>query len=72
MTTDLPEVLLLDDVARLLRTSPRTIRRQMVAGTFPLAPLPWSVDRKTRWSREVVLAALRTGVVSRQAWRKTA
>lgn len=44
------DVLFVDDIARLMRTSPRTVRRRLAAGTFPLRPLP-SIDKRERFSR---------------------
>ena len=54
---DLPLVLFIDDVARLLGTSTRTIHRSLRARTFAIPVRP-SVDRKPRWSRAAVLAFL--------------
>lgn len=45
--------LLLADVARVLRTSPSTIRRRVQAGTFPIPPLP-GIDNRLRWSGPVI------------------
>lgn len=47
---DLPEVLFIDDVAKLFRCSPSTIRRRLRGGVFPVAPLP-GIDKRLRWSR---------------------
>jgi hypothetical protein len=44
------EVLLIGDMAKLLRTSVRTIKRQLRAGTFFIPELP-TVDYRHRWSR---------------------
>ncbi len=49
----LPEVLLLDDVATVLRCSPTTIKRRLRAHTFPVAPLA-GIDRRLRWSKTAV------------------
>lgn len=57
---DLPRVLLLEDMARLLRCSTATIKRRVRAGVFPV-PLLSGVDKKYRWSREPVLSWLATG-----------
>ena len=46
---DLPELALLDDVARLLRCLPSTIRRRVRGGVFPVPPLP-GVDNRARFS----------------------
>ena len=50
---DLPDVLLLDDLARLLRCSTWTIRRRLRGGVFPVPPLP-GVDNRLRFSRSAV------------------
>ncbi|MYH30292.1 MAG: hypothetical protein F4137_15900, partial [Acidobacteria bacterium] len=46
----LPAVLLLDDVAALLRCSTTTIKRRLRARVFPVAPLS-GIDKRPRWSR---------------------
>lgn len=51
------EVLLIDDVARILKTSRRTIERQLRAGTFFIPELP-KVDYRHRWSRRRVMQAI--------------
>jgi predicted DNA-binding transcriptional regulator AlpA len=48
-----PEVLFLDDVAKMLRVSRSTIERRRRAGTFPIQELA-SLDRRPRWSRRAV------------------
>ena len=59
MTTsaELPLVLFIEDMAKLLGTSVRTIRRLRQYRAFPIPELD-GVDRKPRWSREVVLRYL--------------
>ena len=47
------DVLLIEDLARKLRTSPRTIARLIRSGRFPYPELP-RLDKKRRWSRVVV------------------
>jgi hypothetical protein len=47
------DVLFMDDVARVLRTSRSTIERRRRAGTFPIPELP-SIDERPRWSRQAV------------------
>jgi hypothetical protein len=47
------DVLFMDDLARLLRTSRSTIERRRRAGTFPIPELP-SIDERPRWSRQAV------------------
>ena len=56
----LPEVLLLDDVAALLRCSPSTIKRRLRARVFPVAPLA-GIDKRPRWSKAAVLRWLKVG-----------
>lgn len=50
---DLPAVCFIDDLARALRTSRRSIERRLAVGTFPIRPLP-SIDSRRRWSGEDV------------------
>ena len=57
---ELPEVLLLDDVAALLRCSRSTIKRRLQAHVFPVAPLP-GIDKRLRWSKSTVLRWLAAG-----------
>ena len=56
----LPEVLFIEDVARLLRCSPSTIKRRVRARVFPVAPLP-GIDKRPRWSKSALLAWLAAG-----------
>ena len=56
----LPEVLLLDDVAALLRCSPSTIKRRLRAHVFPVPPLP-GIDKRPRWSKAMLLQWLAVG-----------
>ena len=51
--SELPQVLLIGDLADLLRCSVTTIRRRVRSKDFPVAPLP-SIDRKLRWSMHAV------------------
>ena len=46
----LGDVLLLDEVAEVLRTSTRTIKRQLRAGTFPIRRLE-GIDKRHRWAK---------------------
>ena len=48
-----PDVLFIDDVAHILRTSRSTIERRRRAGAFPIPELP-SIDGRPRWSRLAV------------------
>jgi hypothetical protein len=47
------DVLFMDDLARVLRTSRSTIERRRRVGTFPIPELP-SIDERPRWSRQAV------------------
>jgi hypothetical protein len=47
------DVLFIEDVARILRTSRSTIERRRRAGTFQIPELP-SIDGRPRWSRQAV------------------
>ena len=51
---------LIDDLAKTLKTSTRTIRRRMAAGTFPIPTLK-GIDKKDRFSPFHVEEFLRTG-----------
>lgn len=53
MSTEIPAVCFLDDVARILRTSRRTIEKLRRARMFPIPELP-SIDKRPRWSGEDV------------------
>jgi hypothetical protein len=46
-------ILFLDDLARALRCSKRTIELRRARGTFPIPELP-SIDKRPRWSRQAV------------------
>ncbi len=47
--SELPEVCFIEDVARALRASVRTIRKMRSHGVFPIAELD-RIDRRPRWS----------------------
>ena len=62
----LPPVLLIADLARVIQTSVRTVRRGLKAGTFPIRPFtspeaPNGVDRTYRWARRDVQQYLDAG-----------
>ena len=50
LTTD---VLFIEDLARVLRTSRSTIERRRRTGMFPIPELP-GIDGRPRWSRQAV------------------
>jgi predicted DNA-binding transcriptional regulator AlpA len=52
-----PDVLFIQDVARVLRTSRSTIERRRRMGTFPIPELP-GIDGRPRWSRYAIDAYL--------------
>jgi hypothetical protein len=54
---DIPLVCLLEDLARILNTSRRTIERRRASGVFPIPELP-SIDKRPRYSRDDVLKYL--------------
>jgi hypothetical protein len=63
-----PEVLFIDDVARVLRTSRSTIERRRRNGSFPVPELA-RVDHRPRWSRQAVerfLTSTNNGVLPRR------
>jgi predicted DNA-binding transcriptional regulator AlpA len=67
-STSTPDVLFIEDVARILRTSRSTIERRRRAGTFPIPELP-SIDERLRWSRHAVegyLASTNAGLRPRR------
>lgn len=68
-TSDLtPDVLFIDDVAKVLRTSRSTIERRRRNGTFPVPELP-RFDGRPRWSRQSVerfLNSTRNGELRRR------
>lgn len=53
-------VLLLDELSALLKTSPRSVRRRVEAGVFPIRRLH-GIDKKWRWSTADVQRFLQTG-----------
>jgi hypothetical protein len=62
------DVLFIDDLARILRTSRSTIERRRRSGTFPIPELP-AIDERPRWSRQAVegyLASSASGLRSRR------
>ena len=64
----LPAVLRMAELAALLRCSPKTIRRRLADGVFPLAPLP---RLGLRWYTADVLRFLeRGGTVARAVRRR--
>lgn len=65
------DVLFIEDVAHILRTSRSTIERRRRAGSFPIPELP-SIDGRPRWSRQAVeryLASSNAGMRGRPSRR---
>lgn len=50
---EIPDVCFIDDLAKALRTSRRSIERRLAVNTFPIRPLP-SIDSRRRWSGDDV------------------
>lgn len=50
----IPEVCFIDDVARALRTSRRSIERLRRHGCFPIPEMPALDSKRPRWSGEAV------------------
>ena len=65
-----PDVLFIDDVAQVLRTSRSTIERRRRAGSFPIPELP-SIDERPRWSRQAVERYLASTNEGMRAGRRT-
>jgi len=54
MPTDtIPDILTIDELARALHCSRRSIERRLAVGTFPIRPLP-AIHSRRRWSGEDV------------------
>jgi predicted DNA-binding transcriptional regulator AlpA len=63
-----PDVLFIEDVAKVLRVSRSTIERRRRRGSFPVPELP-CLDSRPRWSRlaiERFLASTTNGMVPRR------
>jgi hypothetical protein len=72
MSDELPPVLMIADLAKLLRCSTRTIERRLAARDNLPSRLP-SIDDRHRWARETVLEWLkRPGSLWKSGVRRTA
>jgi predicted DNA-binding transcriptional regulator AlpA len=63
-----PDVLFIEDVAKVLRVSRSTIERRRRHGSFPVPELP-CLDSRPRWSRQAIerfLASTTNGMVPRR------
>ncbi len=60
VVSELPDVLFLEDVAKLLRCSPSTVKRRLRARVFPVPPLP-GIDKRPRWSKAALLRWIEVG-----------
>lgn len=69
MTPDIPLVCFLDDMARILRTSRRTIEKMRRARTFPIPEIR-GIDKRPRWSGEAVRKFIETGQSGRALLRR--
>ena len=72
-TAPLLDVLFIEDLARVLRTSRSTIERRRRSGAFPIPELP-AIDERPRWSRRAVeqyLASTNGGLRPRRGQPKT-
>ena len=67
------DVLFIEDLVQILRTSRSTIERRRRSGTFPIPELP-AIDERPRWSRQAVeryLASTDGGLRSRRGRPRT-
>ena len=62
--SQLPAVLLIEDIGRLLGMPVRTVYDEMKKRSWPFTELP-RMGRKRRWSRDHVLAVINGGAVRR-------
>ena len=53
-SNELPDILFVKDLAKLMRCHPKTIKRRLDAGDLPVAPIP-GIDSRPRWSKAAVL-----------------
>lgn len=63
-------VYFLEDVARILRVSRRTLERRRAHGVFPIRELD-SIDKRPRWSGAEILKFLE-GQDRLRGWKKSA
>ncbi len=72
MSNELRPVVLIDELADMLGTSVKTIRKRLYAKAFPI-PCIEGIDKKYRWSRSEVMAFIeRGGAVPSKRSRKAA
>ena len=67
------DVLFIEDLVQIFRTSRSTIERRRRSGTFPIPELP-AIDERPRWSRQAVeryLASTDGGLRSRRGRPRT-
>jgi hypothetical protein len=65
IATPEPDVLFIEDIAKLLRTSRATIERRRRDRSFPIPELP-AIDKRARWARRSVEEYLSAGIVTRK------
>src|SRR5688572_21462653 len=63
------DVLFIEEVARVLRTSRSTIERRRRAGNFPIPELP-GIDGRPRWSRQALDRYLTSTSNGMSPWRR--
>lgn len=71
MSDTVPAVCFVEDVARILRTSRRTIDRLRRHGCFPVPELP-SLDKRPRWAGADVERYLASASVPARSWKRRA
>jgi hypothetical protein len=64
-----PDVLFVEDVAKLLRTSRTTIERRRKDRSFPIPELP-AIDKRARWARRSVEEYLSASTIPLRRWSK--
>jgi hypothetical protein len=69
--SDGEQVLFIDDLALILRTSRATIERRRKNRTFPIPEMP-SLDSRPRWSRKAVDAYLASTAAGQRKSRRAA
>lgn len=66
---EIPDVCFMEDVARALRTSLRTIKRMRRFDSLPIPELP-AIDRRPRWSGRDVREFINNQVITRSRLRR--
>lgn len=71
MNSEQAPVVLIDELAAMLKTSVKTIRKRIYARAFPIPDIK-GIDSKYRWSRAEVLAFIDRGGAVQGRKRKAA